>query len=97
MAGDDVGLVWADLIGRADRARAETQVRDSYRSGLLRVVDEVALRVVIGLLANDLDRILVRADRAVGTQTPEDALYCFTALYGESRIVRPGWYASHRR
>ena len=44
MAGDEVGL--ADQVGRADRPRAEAQVRDGDRAGLLRVVDEVALGVV---------------------------------------------------
>ena len=34
-----------DQVGRADRLRAEAQVRDRDRAGLLRVVDEVALRV----------------------------------------------------
>ncbi len=69
MAGQEVGLV--DQVGAADRLRAEAQVRDGHRAGLLRVVDEVALGVVVGRLADDLDRVLVGADRAVGAQAVE--------------------------
>ncbi len=71
MAGDEIGL--ADQVDRANRLRAEAQVRDGHRAGLLRVIDEVALRVVVGVLADDLDGILVGADRAVRAQPVEHA------------------------
>jgi hypothetical protein len=48
-------------------------VGDGDRAGLLRVVHEVALGEVVGLLADDLDGVLVGADRAVGTETEEEA------------------------
>ena len=69
MAGDEAGAI--DQVGRADRTRARAQVRDRDRAGLLRVVDEVALHVEVGLLADDLDRVLVGADRAVGAEAVE--------------------------
>ena len=59
-------------VGRADRLRSEPQVRYGLRARLLRVVDEVPLRVQVPLGAEDLDRVLVRADRAVRTEAEED-------------------------
>ncbi len=45
VAGHEVGVL--DLVGRLDQLRAEAQVRDGYRTGLLGVVDEVALTVAL--------------------------------------------------
>ena len=45
VAGDERRL--RDQVRRADRPRPEAQVRDRHRAGLLRVVDEVALRAVV--------------------------------------------------
>src|SRR5262249_59332457 len=70
MAADEARL--RDEIGGPDRLRPEAQVRDRLRAGLLGVVDEVALRVQTLLVAEDLDRVLVRADRAVGAEPEED-------------------------
>jgi hypothetical protein len=70
MARDEVRL--ADQVRRADRLTVEAQVRHRDRAGLLRVVDEVGLRVQVGRLADDLDRVLVRADRPVGAEPVED-------------------------
>ena len=69
MAGHELGLF--NQVRRLDRMRAETQVRHRHRAGLLRVIDEVALRIVVGALGDDLDRVLVGADGAVRTQTEE--------------------------
>ena len=55
-----------------DRVGAEPQVRHRHRARLLRVVDEVALRVQVGLLADELHRRLGRAHRAVAAQSVED-------------------------
>jgi len=52
-------------VGAADELRAEAQMRNRDRAGFLRVVHEVALREVVGVFADDFDRVLVRADRAV--------------------------------
>ena len=69
VAGDEVGVL--DQVGRADRLRPEAEVRDRDRAGLLGVVDEVALGVEPGVLADDLHRRLVRADRAVAAEAEE--------------------------
>ena len=69
MAGDEPGL--RDQIGRPDRTRARAQVGDRRRARLLGVVDEVALHVQIGLFPDDLDRVLVGADGAVGAEAVE--------------------------
>ena len=66
VAGHEAGA--ADEVGRAQRARAEAQVRDGHRARLLGVVDEVALGEVRRLLGDDLDRVLVGADGTVGTE-----------------------------
>ena len=72
MAGDEVGLV--DVVRRADRGVTEAQVRDRDAAGLLGVVLEVGLDVLVGVVADDLDRVLVGADGAVAAEAPELAL-----------------------
>ena len=69
MAGDEVGLV--DQVGRTDRVFAEAQVGDRDAAGLLGVIGEVGLGVHVGMVADDLDRVLVGADGAVGAEAPE--------------------------
>ena len=69
VAGDEVGRL--DQVGRMDRPLAEAQVRDRLRAGLVRVVDEVALRVQRRIFGDDLHAVLVGADRAVGAQAVE--------------------------
>ena len=73
VAGHEVGVV--DEICGPDRVRAETQVRDRHRARLLGVVDEVALRVLRRVLADQLDRGLVGAHRAVAAETEEHRLH----------------------
>ena len=72
VARHEVGLV--DVVAAADRRIAEAQVADRHAAGLLRVVLEVGLHVLVGVVADDLDGVLVRADGAVAAQTPELAL-----------------------
>ena len=74
----DVGFVVAcdevclgDEVGGLDRVLAESQVGNGDAAGLLGVIGEVALRVHVGVVADDLDGLLVGADGTVGTQTPE--------------------------
>ena len=86
MAGDEIGL--AHQVDRANRLGPEPQVRDGHRAGLLRVIDEVALRVVVGVLADDLDRVLVGADRAVRAEAVEHRAHHLVGLGGELRIAR---------
>ena len=68
-------------VRAADRLVAEAEVGDREAARLLGVVLEVALRVVVGVGADDLDRVLVRADGAVRAEAVEHALVA--ALVGE--------------
>ena len=72
VAGNEVGLV--DVVGGLDGLVAETQVGNGDAAGLLGVVLEVSLYVLVGVVADDLDGVLVGADGAVAAQTPELAL-----------------------
>ena len=67
--GDKVRTV--DEIRADDRRLAEAQVAHRDAARLLRVIGKVRLRIHIRLVADDLDRALVRADRAVRAETPE--------------------------
>ncbi len=68
-----------DEVRLLDEVLAEAQVRDGDGAGLLGVVDEVALRVVVGVLADDLDRVLVRPEA-------EEHRLVDLVLRGERRI-----------
>ena len=72
VAGDEVGLV--DVVGALDGLVAEAQVADGHAAGLLGVILEVGLNVLVGMVADDLDGVLVRADGTVAAETPELAL-----------------------
>ena len=81
VAGDEVGA--RDEVGGADRIRTEAQVRRGQRSGLLGVVNEVALRVVRRLGADDLDGVFVGAHRSVRTESVEEGAHGVGAFGGE--------------
>ena len=85
MATDEIGL--GDQIGRADRLRPETKVRNGDRAGFLRVIHEITLGMVAGVLADDLDRVLVGPDGAVGTQPVKQRPKNARWLDREGRIV----------
>ena len=85
VTGDEMGLT--DQIGCVDRLRAKAQVRGGDGACLLGVVDEIALRVVVGFLTDDLDRVLVGAYRAVRTETEEHGAYRVFTFDGEFRVV----------
>ena len=57
------------------------------RPGFLRVVHEKALCVARSLLTDDLDRVLVRSNGAVGTQAIEDTANDVGRLGDEPRVV----------
>jgi hypothetical protein len=78
----------ADQIGRTDRPRPEAQVRDGHRAGLFRVVDEIALGIVIRLFADDLDRILVGPHSAVRAEPVEKRADNGLGLDVKARIER---------
>ena len=85
MAGDEIGL--RNQIAGVNRLRTEAQMRNRHRARFLGVVNEVALRVVVGVLADDLDGILVGAHRAVRAQAVEHRADHAVWLNGEFRIV----------
>ena len=72
VAGNEVGLV--DVVRALDGLVAEAQMADGDAAGLLGVVLEVGLHILVGMVADDLNGVLVRADGAVAAQTPELAL-----------------------
>ena len=72
MAGNEVSLI--NIVRRADRLVTKTQMRNGYAAGLLGVVLEVSLYELIGMVADNLDGVLVCANGAVAAQTPELAL-----------------------
>ena len=72
MACNEVCLV--DVVRALDLLVAEAQVADGDAAGLLGVVLEVSLNVLVGVVADDLDGVLVSADGAVTAETPELAL-----------------------
>jgi hypothetical protein len=63
-------------------------MRDRDRARLLRVVHEIALRGEIGGLAEDLDRVLVGADGAVGAQAVEHGRRHVGTFAPERRVPR---------
>ena len=69
VAGHETGAT--DEVRGADRAVRHPQVRHRDRTGLLRVVHEVALHVAVGVLADELRRGLVGAHRAVAAEAVE--------------------------
>ena len=71
VAGDKVRLL--DVIRGADRLVAEAEVGDGRAAGFLGVVLEVSLHLFVGVVADDLDGVLVCADGAVRAETPEFA------------------------
>ena len=86
VAGHEVRLL--DEVGGADGAGAEAQVGDRDGARLLGVVDEVALGVVLRLLADDLDGVLVGAHRAVGAEAEEDGAHAVVGVDVEVGVDR---------
>jgi predicted DNA-binding protein (UPF0278 family) len=95
MDADEVGRL--HQIRRLDRIRPETQMRDRLRAGFLGVVDEITLGKKFRIVADDLDRVLVSADRAVRTQSEEHRPHHFIGLNDEMRNLHPDWCASRHR
>ena len=71
VAGDEVRAGHGVL--RLDRGIAETQVGYRDTAGFLGVVNKVRLNIFLGIVADNLDRVLVGTDRTVSAQTPEHA------------------------
>ena len=62
-------------------------MRDRHGARLLRVIDEVALGIIAGLLTDNLDGVLVCADGTVGAQAVENRAHRIRTLGGKSGIV----------
>ena len=69
VAGHEVGL--GDIVGSLDLVLTKTQVADGHAAGLFGVVLEVRLNLHVGVVADDLDGVLVGAHGTVAAQTPE--------------------------
>ena len=69
VACNEVGLV--DEVGGLDGLLTESQVRHGNTAGLLGVVIKVCLCIHVGVVADDLDGVLVGTDGTVCAQTPE--------------------------
>lgn len=72
MACNEVSLV--DVVGALDGLIAEPQVGYGDTAGLLGVILEVSLYILVGMVADDLDGVLVCANGTVAAQAPELAL-----------------------
>ena len=87
VTGDEVGAL--DEVAGADRVGAHAQVRDGDGARLPGVVDEVPLRVQVGVLADDLDGTLAGADGPVRTRPEEHRLLLSSrARVAELRVRR---------
>ncbi len=64
-------ISFIDIIRTLDGLIAETKMGDSDTACLLRVVLEICLNEFIGMVADNLDGILVCADCSVAAETPE--------------------------
>ena len=84
VAGNEVGP--GAQVGAADQVRPEAQVRHRDGAGLLRVIHEVTLRVIVRVGSDDLDGVLVGADRAVRAEAVEHALEAAGLLDGPGRV-----------
>ena len=69
VAADELRV--AHKVRGADCVGAEAQVRYGYAAALLRVVNKIRLREVGGFVADNLNRVLVGADSAVGAEPVE--------------------------
>ncbi len=69
VASHEVGGV--HQIGRADGLVAETEVRAGEAARFLRVVCEVCLAILVGVVADDLHRVLVGTYSTVSAETEE--------------------------
>ena len=73
VAGNEVRSL--DKISGLNRLVTKTEVRHRYTAGLLGVIVKVSLRILIRIITNNLDGVLVCADRSVCTETPELTVY----------------------
>jgi len=85
MARDEVGF--SNEIRRANGLGSKAQMRSSNRATLFRVINEVALHVIVRARPDDLDGILVRAHGAIRAEPIEQRADRTRVFGGERRIV----------
>ena len=89
MAGDVIGA--ADEIGPADGIGAEAQMGNRDAAGFLGIVSEISLRKHVRVIADDFDRVFIRADGAVRSESPEftgnGAVRAFGYGHGRQREI----------
>ncbi len=72
MAGNEVGF--RDIVWRTNGVITKAQVANCDAAGLLGVILKVRLHILISVIADDLDRVLVGANRTIAAEAPELAL-----------------------
>src|SRR5215469_17847042 len=65
MARDEIRL--GDQVARMNRLWPKAEMGNGHRARFFGVIHEITLGMVICVLADDFYRILVRADRAIGS------------------------------
>ncbi len=65
-----------DQVCGTNWAMTETKVRNSYTTGLLRIIVKVSLRVHISVVTDNLDRVLIRTYGTISTKAPELTVCC---------------------
>ncbi len=67
--------------------RSKTQVRNRHRARFLGIVHKVTLGIIVGIFADYLDGVLIRANRAIGTQSIKQCPNNVVSLCGKIGIV----------
>ena len=68
-AGNKVSV--ANVVSGSDFIIAKTQMANRQAAGFFRVILEVGLNLLVGMVTDDLDGVLAGTDQTVCTQTPE--------------------------
>ncbi len=74
VAGHEIRL--CNVIGGLNRLVAKTQMRNGQAAGFFGIVGKIALRIHIGMVADNFDGVLVCADGSVRAKAPEFAGMC---------------------
>ena len=83
VASNEVSLV--DIVRTLNWLIAKTEVRNCDTTGLLRVILEVCLYILVGVVTDNLDRVFVSTNSTVTAETPELTLDCtFSSSIGSS-------------